>query len=78
MNKIAIKVIKRNKMAGWEKQKLTATSPKVESDIQHTLVTVINNWISERRENRQVEKAFSDGKISAWRITSKDFKEIIG
>ena len=73
MNKDAIKVVKRNKKDGAEKLKAVVNAPKVETDNQLKIVNVINNWISERRENSRVEKVFSDGKILGWKIMSKNF-----
>lgn len=73
MNKTAVKVVKRNKKGGTKKTKNVISAPKVESDVQPRLVNIVNNWISERRANRQAEKAFSDGKISGWKIMSENF-----
>ena len=73
MNKDAIKVVKRNKKDGAKKLKAVVNAPEVESDNQLKIVNVINNWISERRENSRVEKVFSDNKILGWKIMSKNF-----
>ena len=77
MSKLTVKILKRNKKGGVKKAQVKAMSAKAESDIQPNLVSVINKWISERRENSRVEKIFSDNKILAWKIASKDFKETI-
>lgn len=41
---------------------------KEETVINQKIAGVINDWISESRETRRVEKAFSDERISAWKI----------
>ena len=69
MNKVAVKVVKQNKIDGLTNPKAAGSPPKVETDIRRKMVGVVNNWISERRENRRAEKVFSDGRISAWKIT---------
>ena len=73
MNKDTIKVVKLNKKDGAEKLKVVVSTPKVESDIQLKITNAVNDWISERRENSRVEKAFSDNKILGWKIMSKSF-----
>lgn len=73
MNKDAIKVVKRNKKDGAEKPRVVVNTPKAESNIQLKIADVINNWISERRENSRVEKVFSDSKILGWKIMSEKF-----
>lgn len=75
MNKSTIKVLKRNKKDVAETTQVVVNAVKVESDIQLKIVNVVNNWISERRENSRVEKVFSDSKILAWKIMSKNFNE---
>lgn len=75
MNKDAIKVVKRNKKDGANKPRVVVNAPKAESNIQLKIANVINNWISERRENSRMEKVFSDSEISAWKIMSKNYKE---
>lgn len=68
MKKIVIKIGKGNS----KKEKTTAPeiALDVEIDIQQNMVDVVNHWISERRENRLLERAFSNDKISAWKINS--------
>ena len=73
MNKDTIKVVKRNKKDGTEKPQVVINALKVESDIQLNIINVVNDWISERRENSRVEKVFSDSKILGWKIMSKNF-----
>ncbi|HSK72193.1 MAG TPA: hypothetical protein VK892_10890 [Pyrinomonadaceae bacterium] len=73
MNKDKIKVVKRNKKDGAEKPQVIFNAPKVESDTRLKIVTVVNNWISERRENSRAEKVFSDSRISAWKLMSRNF-----
>ena len=74
MNKDAIKVVKRNKK-DWAKLKIVVNAPKVESDDPLKIANIVNDWISERRENSRVEKVFSDSKILGWEIMSNNFKE---
>lgn len=78
MNKDLIKIVKRNKKDEVEKTQVVVNATKVESNIQHKLVNVVSNWISERRENSRVEKVFSDSNILAWKIMSKNFNKTIG
>jgi hypothetical protein len=68
MKKVVIKIDKGIRKKG----KMTAAeiAPEVEIDRQQNMVDVVNNWISERRENRLLEKTFSDESISAWKINS--------
>jgi hypothetical protein len=44
------------------------SAPKEETVANQKIAGVISNWISESRENRRAEKAFSDERISAWKI----------
>jgi hypothetical protein len=67
MNKVAIKVVKRNKREAAEKTQAVPAVPNVESDTQLTIVIAVKNWISERCENRRAEKVFSDDKILGWK-----------
>ena len=73
MNKDAIKVVKLNKKDGAKKTQAILNASKVESEIQLNIVNVVNDWISERRENSRVEKVFSDSKILGWKIMSEKF-----
>ncbi len=73
MNKDTIKIVRRNKKDRAEKLKVVINAPKVKSDIQLKIVDVVNNWISERRENSRAEKVFSDSKLLRWRIMSEKF-----
>lgn len=77
MNKEVIKVIKRNKKEGAQKEPVVVSASKVEKDDQHKMTNVVNNWISERRENSKAERVFSDDKISSWKIMSENFKQTI-
>lgn len=47
---------------------MTVSAPKEKTVINQKIAGVISNWISESRENRRVEKAFSDERISAWKM----------
>ena len=44
-----------------------AAFPEIASEIHLNTVDVINNWISERRENNRLDKVFSAARILAWR-----------
>ena len=67
MKKVAIRIEKRNGARG--KTGAAAIIPANEIETQREMVAIVNNWISERRENRLLEKTFSDDKIAAWKIT---------
>lgn len=73
MNKDKIKVVKRNKKDGTKKIQVLASTPKVKNDTQFKIASIVNNWISERRENKRAEKFFSDSRISAWKVMSGKF-----
>jgi hypothetical protein len=73
MNKDTIKIVRRNKKEVVEKLKVVINARKVESDIQLKIANVVNDWISERRENSRVEKVFSDTKLLRWKIMSEKF-----
>jgi hypothetical protein len=68
MKKVLIKIHKGNR----EKQKTPApeTVPEVGVDVRKNVDDVVNDWISERRANRLLEKIYSDEIISAWKINS--------
>jgi hypothetical protein len=68
MNKNPIKVVKSNKKSEAEKTQPEIISSTVEKDAQIEMIDVINNWISERRENSRLEKTFSDDKILGWKL----------
>jgi len=74
MNKDLIKVVKRDKK-DLAKPQVIVNPAKVEKNIRHKIVNVINNWISERQENSRREKVFSESNISTWKIMSKNFIE---
>ena len=59
-----IKVIKKDLV---EKVKVIIAIPEIASEIHLNTVDVINNWISERRENNRLDKVFSAARILAWR-----------
>jgi hypothetical protein len=54
MNKVAIKVFKRDKNAVAAKSPIAVNTAKIENDIQLRIVNAVNNWISERRENSRM------------------------
>lgn len=68
MNKVSIRVIKRNNQDTAKKNRIAAvvSTAKIETDVRIEMVKTVGSWISERRENRRVERVFSDGKISGW------------
>ena len=59
-----IKVIKKDLV---EKVKVIIAIPEIANEIHLNTVDVINNWISERRENNRLDKVFSAARILAWR-----------
>lgn len=63
-------VIRQNSEDVTKKTKNCGIGLKVEIDLHQNIVDAVNNWISESRENRRVEKAFSAERISAWRLMS--------
>ena len=73
MNKDTIKVVKRNQKDGAQEAPVVVNASKAEKDDQHKMVNMVNNWISERRENSRVEKVFSDSKILGWKIMPENF-----
>lgn len=64
IKKATIKVIKRIKNGEVKVIKIVVI--KSENKIRHKIGTVVNNWISERRENSQIERLFSENNILAW------------
>jgi hypothetical protein len=72
MNKNAIKVVKRNEKDGAQEAPVVVSASKAERNNQHKMVNMVNNWISERRENSRAEKVFSDGEILGWKIISEN------
>ena len=64
IKKAAIKVIKRIKNGEVKVIKIVVI--KSENKIRHKIGTVVNNWISERRENSRIERLFSENNILAW------------
>lgn len=64
IKKTAIKVIKRIKNGEVKVIKIVVI--KSENKIRHKIGTVVNNWISERRENSRIERLFSENNILAW------------
>lgn len=71
MNKDTIKVVKRNQNDGAQKTSVVVNASKAERDDKLKITNLVNNWISERRENSRVEKVFSDSKILGWKNMSK-------
>ena len=61
-------IVVRQNREGRAKKPETGIGLKVEIDLHQNMVDVVNNWISESRENRRAEKLFSDERISAWKI----------
>lgn len=74
MNKGTIKVVKRNKKDGTGKSQIVVTASKAESNTKLKIANVVNNWISERRDNSRAEKVFSDSEILGWKISQKNFE----
>ena len=68
MNKSVIKVLKRDKKNRAENSQVAVDSSKGETDIQHNVTHIVNNWIAERRYNRHAERTASVNRIAAWSI----------
>lgn len=68
MNKTAIKVIKRKMRNGEEEPQLTTENLKTADHDRREMGDTINDWISEYRATSRKEKAFSDGRILAWKL----------
>ena len=69
MSKITVKVFKRNLRDAAEKTNVNGSGAQGAGQIRSKLVRGVNHWISERRENRRLEKAFSDSQISSWKTS---------
>jgi len=67
MNKYLIRVIKRGNNTSTRKIAVVLDSGKIERRDRRDAVGIVNDWISECRENRRIERIFSDNKISAWK-----------
>jgi len=65
-----IKVIKKDLV---KKVKVIIAIPEIANEIRLNTVDVINNWISERRENNRLEKVFSAARILAWKSPHPQF-----
>ena len=63
-------VVRQNREDGTKKTKDGGIGLKAEIDLHQNIVDAVNDWISESRENRRAEKAFSAERISAWRLMS--------
>jgi len=65
-----IRVIKKDLV---KKVKVIIAIPEIANEIHLNTVDVINNWISERRENNRLEKVFSAARILAWKSPHPQF-----
>ena len=70
MDKAVIKIFKRSVKGAGEDAEPRGDAAEVTVETRAKLVSNVNHWIAERRANRQLEKAFSDGKISSWKNSS--------
>jgi hypothetical protein len=77
MNKYVIKVVKRDKKDGPKKIAIVLNAAEVERKDRREAVAIVNDWISECRENTRLEKVFSDSKILAWKVLSPSLKETL-
>lgn len=50
------------------KQNNQGSALKAGIQTEKNIAKAVNNWISQYRENRLAEKAFSDERITAWKI----------
>lgn len=62
--------MKRKRKNELSKDIAPASAPKKDSDADRAIADAVNDWITESRETRRAEKAFSDETISAWRLMS--------
>ena len=70
MRKTEETFVRQNREDTTKKPKDGGIGLEVEIDLHQNIVDEVNNWISESRENRRAEKAFSDESILAWRLMS--------
>jgi hypothetical protein len=70
MRKTEETFVRQNSEDTTKKLKDGGIGLEVEIDLHQNIVDEVNNWISESRENRRAEKAFSDERILAWRVMS--------
>lgn len=75
MNKYVIKVINRGNKAGAKQTVVVLDAAKIEHRDGREAAGIINDWISESRENSRVERLFSDNKISARKIPPRMLTE---
>lgn len=74
MNKYIIKVVKRNINNGAKPITIVVDTAGVERKNRREAVAIVNNWVSESRENGRQERIFSATKISAWKAKPADLK----
>ena len=67
MNKYVIKIIKRDR-SGVKKIAVTLDTPGFERKDRREAAAIVNDWISESRENSRIERLFSKTNISAWKL----------
>lgn len=72
MRKDRIKVIKRLDVGKTEMAKATINITKIENVIRTKLVSVVKDWITERQENNQIEKLFSENNMLAWKCRQQN------
>lgn len=68
MNRIAIKVIKRKTKDETEQPQIITEVLKAENNERQKMGDTVNGWITEQRATSRREKAFSDGRILAWKL----------
>ena len=66
MKKTGIKIIKRINAAA-SRTKVEAVVEKTVDESRLQLGKIVQNWISERRENSRLERIFTDNRIVAWK-----------
>jgi hypothetical protein len=70
MKKTNIKVIKRNEVEPKAMEAPTVVK-KTEQEIRRHRGNVVQDWISERRENSRLERDFTERHIVAWKTFSQ-------
>jgi hypothetical protein len=67
MNKLAIKIIKKESQAALNRVALKrAGGPRIVGN-ERSMVDTVKNWIGERQKNRMAEDVLSDTQLVAWK-----------
>ena len=68
MNKLAIKIVKKESQAALSRVALkrVAGDPRIVGE-ERSVADTVKDWIGERRKNRMAEGDFSDTQLVAWK-----------